>query len=101
MSVGGVLLEDTLLADLAIGSVQSTMSETTEEQADALLGYSDAEMAPATPEVVVAPQLQQPKQKRPSGAERRRRKRQREAGSQSTDDATFFFSLFCCLMCHR
>jgi len=52
-------LEDTLLADLAIGSVQSTMSEATEEQADTVLGHSDAEMAPATPEVVVAPQLQQ------------------------------------------
>ena len=73
-------LEDTLLADHAIGSVQSTMSEATEEQADALLGHSDVEMAP----VVVAPQLQQPK--RPSGSERRRRKRQREAGSQSTGE---------------
>ena len=82
----GDFLGDTLLADLAIGSVQSTMSETTEEQADALLGHSDAEMAPATPEVVVAPQLQQPKPKRPSGAERRRRKRQREAGSRSTGE---------------
>jgi len=76
----GGLLEDTLLADFAIGSVQSTMSEATEEQADALLGHSDVEMAP----VVVAPQLQQPK--RPSGSERRRRKRQREAGSQSTGE---------------
>jgi len=44
------------------------------------------EMSPATPEVIVAPQLQQPKPKRPSGAERRRRKRQREAGSRSTGE---------------
>jgi len=62
------------------------MSEATEEQADALLGHSDVEMAPATPEVVVAPQLQQPRPKRPSGAEMRRRKRQREAGSRSTGE---------------
>jgi len=63
----GDLLADTLLADLAIGSVQFTISEAKEEQADTLLGHSDVEMALATPEVVVAPQLQQPKPKRPSG----------------------------------